>query len=273
MNFDFPTILTLITLFAGVVAITDMFYCRARKKAGFAIDSKAKKPVLIDYCRSFFPVLLLVLIIRSFIIQPYRVPTGSLEPTVIPGDLILVNQYKYGLRLPAWNKKVVTIAEPKRGQIALFHWPVNPKATFVKRVIGVPGDKISYINKVFYINGKQATQKLLGYAKDNSGRSSSGWRVAIYEENLLGTKHKIYVCPKGATDCPNSTTHDFYNLVVPKGMYFMVGDNRDNSDDSRDWGFVAEKDFIGKAFLIWMSWDSNASLLHKIRWRRIGIRL
>ena len=206
-------------------------------------------------------------------VQPYRVPTGSLEPTVIPGDLILVNQFAYGLRMPVWMKTLVSIGEPKKGQIALFYWPVNPRITFVKRVIGVPGDHISYINKVLTINGKKATQKFIGYSTDTNGGPT--WRVAIYEENLNGVKHKIYVCPKGSVNCPSdSRPHNFYNLVVPKGEYFMMGDNRDNSDDSRDWGFVPERNLIGKALFVWMSWDSSAkNWTKKIRWSRIGTKL
>lgn len=271
MSFDFPTLLLLITVLCGVIALVDIIYCYWLKRKGRANEISEKKPLVIDYARAFFPVLLIVFLIRSFVIQPYRVPTGSLEPTIIPGDFILVNQFAYGLRFPVWNKKLVNIGEPKTGQIALFFWPVNNHVTFIKRVIGVPGDRISYINKVLYVNGKAATQKFVGYTTDSNGPGTPTWRVAIYREDLNGVKHDIYICPKDSIYCPTSGIHNFYNLVVPKGKYFMMGDNRDNSDDSRDWGFVPEKDFIGKAMFIWMSWDSEQSnWLKKIRWDRIG---
>src|SRR3990167_4263251 len=143
MIFDFLNILTLLTIFAGVICLVDTIW-RARRKTPPS-QEKIKHPVIIDYARSFFPVLLIVLIVRSLLFQPYRVPTGSLEPTIMPGDFILVNQYDYGLRLPLWNKVFFPIGSPQTGQIALFRWPVNPAVTFVKRVIGMPGDRISYI--------------------------------------------------------------------------------------------------------------------------------
>src|SRR3990167_6878269 len=153
MNLDFPAILVLLVLFSGVVTLVDWIYCKWNPK-----EKPLKKPMLVDYARSFFPVLFVVLIIRSFVVQPYRVPSGSLLPTVVPGDLMLVNQFSYGLHLPVWYTKILSNGTPQRGQIALFYWPVNKKVTFVKRVIGIPGDKISYINKVLYINGKEAKQ-------------------------------------------------------------------------------------------------------------------
>lgn len=274
MSIDFPIILLLLTIFSGVVALVDSIYCSWKKWKGQGEQISERKPILIEYARAFFPVLLIVFLIRSFLIQPYRVPTGSLEPTIMPGDFILVNQYDYGLHFPVWNKKILSVGEPKTGQIALFFWPVNKKVTFVKRVIGVPGDRISYIDKVLYINGKKAKQKFIGYATEKNGPGQPSWKVAVYQENLNGVKHNIYVCPKSSTNCPNPGAHNFYNLVVPKGKYFMMGDNRDNSDDSRDWGFVPEQNFIGKALYIWMSWDPmQANIFKKIRWDRIGIKL
>lgn len=267
MSFDFPAILTIVVVFTGVVSFVDLLY---RKFCPTA--NKSTKPVFIDYCRSFFPVLLIVFVIRSFIVQPYRVPSGSLEPTVVPGDLILVSQFSYGLHLPVWYTRIMPVGEPKRGQIALFYWPVNKKVTFVKRVIGLPGDRISYVNKVLFINGKEATQTLVGTSTD-TGNSGESWKVNVYEENLNGIKHKIYVCPASSTNCPGSETKNFYNLIVPEGNYLMMGDNRDNSDDSRDWGFVPENDFIGRALFIFMSWNSDGDVAHKIRWSRIGTGL
>lgn len=259
---DFPLILLCLTVFSGIVALIDWLFNRKYKTK--------KKPLIVDYSRSLFPIFLIVLLLRSFLVQPFRVPSGSLMPTVVPGDFILVNQFDYGLRLPVWNTKVFNVSEPKTGQIALFYWPVDRHFTFVKRVIGVPGDRISYINKVLYINGKKMKQKYLRETTETEGNMT--WKVAEYEENLNGVKHNIYVCAKDAAFCPVKSPN-FYNLLVPKGKYFMMGDNRDGSDDSRDWGFVPEKNFIGKAMFVWLSWDGKAVWYRRIRWDRIGTGL
>jgi len=266
MSFDFPFILVCATVISGLIWLVDsLLWVKKRQALATANNQSASRPKVVEYARSFFPVLLIVLLIRSFVAQPFRVPTGSLEPTVQPVEFLLVNQFAYGLRLPVWHSKIVPISEPKRGDIVVFRWPVNPKIDFVKRVIGLPGDHISYVNKVLTINGKKASQKLVGYAVDSDG-GSRNWPVKVMQENLLGVIHKIYVCAKQA-QCPTQQVHNFYNLVVPKGHYFMMGDNRDNSEDSRIWGFVSEKALIGKAFLIWLSWDTKTS---SIRWQRIG---
>lgn len=254
MNFDFPFILTTVTIVAGFIWLVDILIWGRTPKT-------AKHPLVLEYAKSFFPVLIFVLIVRSFIVSPFRVPTGSLEPTVVPGDFLLVEHYSYGLRLPVWDNVIIPVSHPKHGDIVVFHWPGNPaKVDFVKRLIGVPGDHISYINKVLYINGKQASQKFLRYATDSESSVAGTWTVKVMQEDLDGVKHLIYVNPK-------SPAHNFKNLVVPKGEYFMMGDNRDGSDDSRYWGFVADKYLIGKAFLVWLSWDSKTD---SVRWHRFG---
>ena len=256
MIFDFLNILALLTIFSGMISLVDIIWHRVKK---ISPSKKAKVPIIINYARSSFPILLVILVIRSFLFQPYRIPTGSLEPTIMPGDLILVNQYDYGLRLPIWNKKIIDVSEPRRGQVALFRWPVNPVITFVKRVIGLPGDHISYQNKVLYINGKEVPQKFI---KDTLevGDNGKTWRAKEYEEDLDDIKHLIILRP----DRP---TQNFKGFIVPKGQYLMIGDNRDDSDDSRSWGTVPLQNFIGHAIVIWMSWDSQN---HRIRWERIG---
>lgn len=255
MVFNFLNILSLLTIFSGVICLVDIIWRRIKK------TKQEKHPLIIDYARSFFPILLVVLIIRSLLFQPYRVPTGSLEPTIMPGDLILVNQYDYGLYFPLWDKKFVTVSEPRRGQIALLRWPVNPAVTFVKRVIGIPGDHISYQNKVLFINGKRISQKFIRSTLEiGNGKT---WKAKEYEENLYGIKHLILLRP----DRP---AENFKDLIVPKGKYFVMGDNRDDSDDSRSWGFVSANAFIGRALFIWMSWDSQN---YRVRWHRIGNKL
>ncbi len=255
--YDFTFYLTLAVVVTGLLALADvLFWARRRRINGHQM------PVIIEYARSFFPVLLLVLIIRSFIIQPYRVPTSSLVPTVLPGDFIAVKEYEYGLRLPVLNTKIVNISEPKRGQIFLFRFPRDPRLTYVKRVIGVPGDHIQYKNKVLYINGVEAKQKLLEHTHyiDENGVYFTVDRI---EEDLDGVKHPIFVEPEGGE------TQDV-DVVVPPGNYFAMGDNRDDSGDSRSWGFVPEKNLIGQAFWIFMSWDTNGAGWDKIRWNRLG---
>ncbi len=240
----------------GIICLYDYFIWRKRR------NKHQRIPKFVEFSRAFFPILLAVFILRSFIIQPYRVPTGSLEPTVMPGDFIAVAQYAYGIRFPIGNAKIISTGEPKRGDIALFRWPKRPDIIFVKRVIGLPGDSIVYKNKVLYINGKEATQQFISKVVDEN---EWGYQRKVYlkEEDLDGIKHEIYVQQSGGE------TQD-YDLIVPKGAYFMMGDNRDNSDDSRQWGFVPEKDLIGKAFVVWMSWDAEH---HTIRWHRIGTTL
>lgn len=267
MSFNFPLILLILTIVSGLIWLIDsLFWIKHRKTA----SGKIKHPLIVDYARYFFPILLLVLIIRSFIVQPFRVPTGSLEPTVLPGDFILVSQFAYGLHFPVFNWEILPLSKPKRGDIAVFHWPVNSHKDFVKRVIGLPGDNISYVNKVLYINGKKIPQKFIGYTVDSNSPTGPSWTVKVMQENLLGIKHDIYICASNSSHCPIATAQNFHDVTVPAGEYFMLGDNRDNSDDSRYWGFVPEKDLVGKAFLIWMSWDNNK---HRIRWHRIGKHL
>ena len=239
---DFLNILAFLTLFTGVVTFIDILLHWIFKP----IKENKKTNVFLEYCRAFFPVLLLVLCIRSFAIQPYRVPTGSLEPTVKPGDFILVTQYNYGLKIPFWDHTIIKISHPKMGQIALFQSPVNPtQLTLVKRVIGLPGDRISYINKVLYINGQEEKQS---FVKNTKEILDNGNTVPVkeYREDLNGVSHLIIINPKAPTT-------NFKNLIVPKDEYFMMGDNRDDSDDSRYWGFVPFQNFIGQARLVFFN--------------------
>lgn len=251
--YDFPFFLTLAVLVTGVLSAMDVFYFAKRRGAS------AAQPYIFEFARSFFLPLLAVWTIRSFLIQPYRVPTGSLEPTVMPGDFIAVKQYSYGVRVPVLRKKLVAVGEPKRGDIALFFWPVDEEKRFVKRVVGVPGDHVVYKNKTLTINGKAIAQTFIDEAmSEEPGQLPK--RVLHYQEDLLGVKHDIYVRP----DSMDTRTYD---VTVPEGYYFMMGDNRDDSDDSRYWGMVPEANLIGQAFGVWMSWDSNNS---KFRWHRVG---
>lgn len=262
MGFAFG--LTIAVAVTGLIALIDILFFRKASKAKGAKDS-----TLVEYCRSFFPVLLIVWVIRSFLIQPYKVPTGSLEPTVMPGDFIAVNQFAYGVKFPIGNHTMIPVGEPKRGDIVLFHYPPNPKVIYVKRLIGLPGDHIVYKNKVLYINGKEQKQRLLGHDFDYGDGPGQTAPVDVYEEQLNGKWHKIFRRPgSNDGDFPMETdaAGDF-SYTVPKGSYFMMGDNRDNSADSRYFGAVPERNIIGKAFGVWMSWDPVHG---RVRWDRIG---
>lgn len=255
MNFNFELILFYATLISGLIAIADILYFAPRRQRWGA----KKVPVVIDYARSFFPVLLVVFLFRSFFYEPFRIPSGSLEPTLMTGDFILVNKFDYGVRLPVIHQKIAGKGEPKRGDIVVFRWPPNPSYDFVKRIIGLPGDHISYINKELIINGQQIPQNFI---KDTIAYDEEGdeVKVQLKEEDLMGIKHKIFINPARPIE-------DYKDIVVPEGMYFMMGDNRDDSADSRYWGFVADKDVVGKAVLVWMSWDSVHT---NIRGDRVG---
>ena len=262
MNANFLTFLFCITVIAGLISLVDMVFWQRQRK----LAAVTKQPKVVEYSRSFFPVLLFVLVVRSFIGQFYTVPTGSLEPTIMPKAYIVVNQFAYGLRLPVWEKKIISIGKPKRGDIILFHSPVQPNKDLIKRLIGLPGDHISYINKVLYINGKKATQKFIGYTTDTNGNASGDWTVKIMQENLLGVKHNIYVCPDTDNHCPGvGANSDFYDLIVPEGKYFMMGDNRDDSDDGRFWGFVPENNIMGKGWRVLLSWNREVG---RMRWHQ-----
>ena len=246
---NFALVLLLLSLISGFIYLLDVAFWEKKR-------TKNQKPnKIIEYSRSFFPVFLAVLVLRSFLIEPFRIPSGSLEPTLLVGDFVAVNKFAYGLRLPVIEKKVISIANPKTGEIAVFRWPPDPSFDFIKRVIGVPGDKIGYHNKVLTVNGKEAKQTFVAYTTDES----SGKPVSKYKEDLNGVVHDIFI----RTDVPATD----FDIVVPAGDYFMMGDNRDDSADSRFWGFVPDAYLRGKAFLVWMSWNSKTGT---IRWSNIG---
>lgn len=209
----------------------------------------------------FLPILLLVFIIRSFLIQPYKVPTGSLEPTIIPTEFIIVNQFAYGIKLPILNINIFKTENPNRGDIALFYFPKDNNFIFIKRVIGLPGDHIIYKNKILFINGikiKQELTKFDIYSRENNVI------MQIKKEYLFKSCHYIQMIMDDENEKNNN--NEDVDLIVPKDSYFVMGDNRDYSYDSRYWGFVPKNNFIGKAIFVWFSYDNNR---HCIRWSRM----
>lgn len=258
MSFNFELILFYATLITGLLALFDILFLAPKRK--HATTEQQRKPsIIFEYSRSFFPILLIVFLLRSFLYEPFRIPTGSLEPSLLTQEFIFVNKYAYGIRLPVIHKKVYGEGKPERGDIMVFRWPANPSVDFIKRVIGLPGDRISYINKELYVNGKKIPQEFI---QKTTARDENNveWTATEKEEDLLGRKHHIYLDD-------SQTSRDYKDIVVPEGMYFVMGDNRDKSADSRYWGFVPDKNIVGKAVFIWLSWDSDNWTL---RWHRMG---
>jgi len=271
MNLDFEQILLWVTVITGFFVLADfLFFARRRKSKRTQAQVEPKPSFLIEYSRAFFPVLLIVFLLRSFLFEPFRIPSGSLEPTLLMGDFILANKFDYGLRLPVYRHKFLNISLPKRGDIIVFRWPPNPHYYFIKRVIGLPGDHIDYVNKVLFVNGQevlQTTTPVLPAKKTVPRETGELKQVIEKREDLFGVIHAVY-------QEPSKIGYNFQNIHVPEGMYMVMGDNRDDSADSRYWGFVPEENIVGKAVLIWMSWDPFASFgIHKIRWDRIGKRI
>lgn len=274
MNFDFPALLVGATLFTGLAWAFDALLLapgRRRRAAdltqeGAAEDSEPvlralKEPTWIEYCKSFFPVILAVLLLRSFLVEPFRIPSGSMMPTLVVGDFILVNKFSYGIRLPVLDTKIMEVDEPVRGDVVVFRYPKDPSVDYIKRVVGVPGDTIGYFNKVVYVNGEPAGQVPAGlYIGKGSGVSMSG--ASIRREQLGEMQHDILVMPR--------TPGVEGEYIVGDDEYFVMGDNRDNSNDSRYWGTVPEENLVGKAFRVWMNWDTANS---GIDWDRIGMKI
>lgn len=252
MGINFALLLVTLTAITGLIVLLNHFYFAKQRADG------VQESWLIEYSRSFFPVLLIVLLLRSFLVEPFRIPSGSLEPTLLVGDFILVSKFQYGMRLPVLDKKIIPISEPKRGDIAVFRWPPKPSIDYIKRVIGVPGDHIQYQNKFLTINNKKIPTQSLGFVSQ-SDEYGHVYKVEQRSELINGVQHNVFVRP-------TVPANDF-DVVVPQGQYFMMGDNRDDSSDSRVWGFLPEKNLVGRAFAIWMSWNNQRD---SIRWNRLG---
>jgi len=228
---------------------------------------RSELPDYAEYARSFFPIFLVVLLLRAFIAEPFRIPSGSMMPTLLVGDFILVNKFTYGLRMPVTKTKFMEVNEPERGDVVVFRWPVNPKLDYIKRLVGLPGDHIRYRDKTLYINGKPMQMKPVGpYEPVGSGARALGSFEA--KEDLQGVDHSVLINPLSPDFSPSCTFMGYQEIVVPEGHYLMMGDNRDDSNDGRCWGFVPEENLVGKAFLIWFSLDWKRPGF--IAWNRIG---
>jgi signal peptidase I len=217
------------------------------------------QPWWLDWTAGLFPVILVVFLLRSFLYEPFKIPSGSMMPTLLTGDLILVNKFTYGLRLPVINTKITDGTPLARGDVVVFRYPPKPSMDYIKRVVGIPGDEVAYLNKKLTINGQPVPKApAADYLDGESMRL-----LKQFDEDLNGKQHKILnddAAPSfvpGASDFPfrENCRYSVEGVVckVPAGQYFMMGDNRDNSADSRFWGFVPDQNIVGRAFLVWMN--------------------
>jgi signal peptidase I len=268
MSFNFPAFLVLATFVTGVIWLIDALFFAPRRRRLTGEGQRVPDPAVVEYSKSFFPVILAVLLLRSFLVEPFRIPSGSMMPTLLVGDFILVNKFAYGLRWPVLDSKFVEIGEPQRGDVAVFRFPKDPSTDYIKRLVGVPGDRIDYHNKTLYVNGEPMPQVPVGrYVGVGSGAGQTGFEEL--REDLTGREHDILVNPMAPDLPPGCRVLAFGPVTVPAGHYFAMGDNRDNSNDSRCWGFVPEENLVGKAFAIWMNWDGQRDGF-PIDWSRLG---
>ena len=262
MIFDFSLILVLATLLTGFIWGLDAVLWRPGRTSALASGAapeSVREPVVVEYARSFFPVIFVVLLIRSFLFEPFRIPSDSMMPTLLDGDFIFVSKFAYGLRLPVTNTKIVPLGNPRRGDVIVFRKPSEPNINYIKRLVGLPGDHVEVRGRQVYINDQPMPVKMDGpYLGPRNFGPQSGAQQG--EETLGDVTHRVlYINEREAME---------YDQVVPAGHYFFMGDNRDNSRDSRysDVGFVPEKNLVGKAVRIWLNWEVSEAPL----WDRIG---
>ena len=281
MTLNFPLILVIAVAVTGFLALLDLVYFAPRRRAAIAQYEKEavalnsevrerleKEPLLIEYGKSFFPVLAVVFVLRSFIVEPFQIPSGSMIPTLEVGDFILVNKFAYGIRLPVIDKKIIQVSNPKRGDVMVFKYPEDTRINYIKRVVGLPGDTITYTTeKRILVNGQPIAETFLGEEPGSLGSAR------LYTEKLGDNEHLIRKEARRRIEPTREWS-------VPEGHYFMMGDNRDNSKDSRYWddasiplelqGMVPDEYIVGKAFAIWLTWaDPKFSVLPSLS--RVGL--
>ena len=256
IHFDFEFFLVIATAVTGLWWLVDtLLFARQRNSLGFS-ESK-KEPLLVEYSRAFFPVLLAVLVLRAFIVEPFRIPSGSMMPTLLVGDFILVNKFSYGLRLPVTHYKITEGDKPKRGDVVVFRYPQDESQDYIKRVIGLPGDHVSYYNHRLSINGEMLVTEEdhvyqglgdLNHMQGASGCDRASADCQVYVESAGKDSYTVMTNPASLYGVNGE-------VFVPEGHYFVMGDNRDHSNDSRIWGFVPEENLVGRAKWVWMHWD------------------
>ncbi|WP_126455469.1 signal peptidase I [Sulfuriflexus mobilis] len=261
MDFDFELLLVSLTAASGAIwALHRVFFAKAVTADIQSGKEAASEPVVVEYARSLFPVFFIVLLLRSFVAEPYEIPSGSMKPTLLVGDFIVVSKFSYGVRLPVIDTKLFDVDSPQRGDVMVFRYPRDNETNYIKRVVGLPGDHILYMNKMLYINNEPVSQETQAEVAGQCG----GYKAIERVENLPGVAHRIYVCPQA----PDRA----YEFTVPEGQFLALGDNRDNSNDGRYWGYVPERNLVGRAKMIWFSSDASKGWFsgERIRWGRIG---
>jgi signal peptidase I len=264
---NFPAILLFATVVTGGIWLGDRMILSRKRAAGSA------EPMLVEMAKSFFPVILVVFLLRSFLAEPFRIPSGSMLPSLHIGDFILVNKFSYGIRLPVVNKKVIDVGQPQHGDVMVFRHPDEPSKDLIKRVIGLPGDVVTYRGKRLTINGQAMDMEMTGTFTEveESGRAT---RYDTYREKLgtrnhigmLNPAHPTMAAPPRFTSYRDNCRYDVngFTCTVPAGHYLMMGDSRDNSDDGRYWGFVPDENIVGKAFFVWMNFSALKRIGTKI---------
>lgn len=253
MKIDLALILTVLTAVTGLVWLIDRLAFAPKRRLMQAEGEEIAEPIWVDYARQLFPVVLVVLVLRSFVAEPFRIPSSSMMPTLLVGDFILVNKFTYGLRLPVANTKFLEIGEPARGDVVVFRYPgMGPGderagADYIKRIVGLPGDQVAFRDQTVYINGQPVAKQPVGVYVDGGRGRESMTGATLYEVSLGDRTHL------SLETSPFSDPRAEGAWVVPEGHFFVMGDNRDRSEDSRYWGFVPEGNLVGKAFVIWLN--------------------
>lgn len=266
MSINFPLLLVLSVIISGALALLDLLVLAPRRRAAIAgyrgkstvvdeavVEKLNKEPLLVEYGKSFFPVLAIVLVLRSFLVEPFQIPSGSMIPTLEVGDFILVNKFAYGIRLPVLDTKIIAVDNPQRGDVMVFRYPSDPDVNYIKRVVGLPGDHVRYSSdKRLFVNDQPVAEQLIGEEPGSLGSA------LLYNEHLGTVEHRI------RKEMNRYRVEPGKEWTIPAEHYFMMGDNRDNSNDSRYWndpnipkdvlGMVPDRNIVGKAFAIWMSW-------------------
>ena len=282
MSLNFPLLLVIAVAVCGFLGLLDLVFLAPRRRTAIAnyqgsvsepdievVEKLNKEPLLVEYGKSFFPVLFIVLVLRSFLVEPFQIPSGSMRPTLEVGDFILVNKFSYGIRLPVIDEKVIPVGDPQRGDVMVFRYPSDPNVNYIKRVVGLPGDTIRYTSdKRLYVNDQLVAEQLVGTEPGTLGSAE------LYQEKLGEAEHLIRKEMTRYRMPPDN------HWTVPAGHYFMMGDNRDNSNDSRYWddpnipkdllGMVPDRNIVGKAFAVWMSWP-EPKLNHLPTFSRVGL--
>jgi signal peptidase I len=294
---DFSLVLVLVSVVGGVIwAFDHWVLSRARAATAARLSKSASdvpEPAIVDYARSMVPVVVFVLVLRSFLFEPFRIPSDSMMPTLQSGDFILVNKFAYGLRLPVLNIKIMGVAEPKRGEVVVFRYPPDPAVNYIKRVVGLPGDRIKVVNDSIYVNDVALQEQELGRYSDGCylNMRQSQVHTGDHVHKVLSCRSTGYLSSSALPSCNRDINRsypciegdspfaapgmvdrgDFTEVTVPDGHYLMIGDNRDNSADGREWGFVPEANLVGGARRVWLNFDWSRD--PKITWSRIGTRI